>query len=364
MTDDLQRGMNILFTCSARKWGGNEAWVLNAAHVLQQRHNVWLAYRSPAIGERFSIPSWQLPFLNEADLYTLARLVSIIRQHRIDVVVPTKRKDYVLAGLACRLTGASNILILGIVRKLENTFVNDLVYNRLADGIMVNAKMIREVLLESPFMQADKVGVVANGLSIDASTVVPARRRYGFTVTSLAELSERKGFDFLIRGFARFVREHGIRDAGLVIMGTGGQRESLEALARALDIERMVTFTGFVRDPYPELLASDAFALTSKNEGLPYATIEAALLGNAVITTRAGGIEELLQDGVACLYADYGDEATLADQLFRVYSDEKLRKRLADNARAAFLESYSLEKMERDMIAFFQHIRGNKRITA
>ncbi|HHE07932.1 MAG TPA: glycosyltransferase [Chlorobaculum parvum] len=350
--------MNILFTCSARKWGGNEAWVLNAAQALGQQHRVSLAYRADEVGNRFVVDKYRLPFMNEADLITLGKLVSIIRQNRIDVVVPTKRKDYFLAGVASRITGAKNILILGIIRSLKNTQVNNLVYNMLADGIMVNAQAIKEVLLQSRFMKSEKIAVIPNGISIDSGNIVPAKKAFDFMVTSLAELSERKGFDFLIRGFARFLKEHDITNAGLVIMGSGGEREKLEALAESLGIARFVTFAGFVKDPYPNLLASDVFALTSKNEGIPYAIIEAALLDNAIITTRAGGTEELLEDEAHCLYVNFGDEALLANQFHRLYRDKNLRMRLAENAKKRTAERFSSEKMEKEMIGFFRKIRS------
>jgi len=348
--------MNILFTCSARKWGGNEAWILNAVQVLSQKHRVMLAYRADEVGNRFSIDKYRLPFMNEVDLLTLSRLVSIIRQHGIDVVVPTKRKDYFLAGIACRITGAKNILILGIVRNLDNTLVNNLVYNILADGIMVNAQVIKEVLLQSHFMKPEKIAVIPNGISIDRSSIASIKKPFDFTITSLAELSERKGFDFLIRGFTRFLKAYVITDAGLVIMGSGGEREKLETLTESLGIKRFVIFTGFVKNPYPNLLAGDVFALTSKNEGFPYAIIEAALLDNAIITTKAGGTEELLKDNEHCLYADYGDESLLAAQFHRLYHDRNLRKRLSDNARKTTLERFSSEKMEKEMISFFHKI--------
>ncbi|NTW53982.1 MAG: glycosyltransferase [Chlorobaculum sp.] len=350
--------MNILFTCSARKWGGNEAWVLNAAQVLSQKHRVMLAYRADEVGNRFTVDKYRLPFMNEADLFTLNRLVSIIRRNRVDVVVPTKRKDYFLAGVACRITGAKNILILGIVRNLANTFVNNLVYNMLADGIMVNAQVIKEVLLQSHFMKPEKIAVIPNGISINRGSIAPAKKAFDFMVTSLAELSERKGFDFLIRGFARFLKENKITDAGLVIMGSGGEREKLEALTESLGVKRFVIFAGFVKNPYPNLLASDVFALTSKNEGIPYAIIESALLDNAIITTRAGGTEELLKDNEHCLYVDYGDESLLAMLFDRLYHDRDLRKRLSGNAREITLERFSSEKMETDMISFFRKIRN------
>ncbi len=74
--------MNILFTCSARKWGGNEAWVLNASKILKQKHKVFLAYRKTEVGERFDIDKFQLPFRHEGDLLTLSSLVSIIKKNK------------------------------------------------------------------------------------------------------------------------------------------------------------------------------------------------------------------------------------------------------------------------------------------
>ncbi len=332
--------------------------MLNAARVLALKHHIVIAYRKDVIGERFNCEKYQLPFCNEADFYTLAKLVTIIKQHRIDIVVPTKRKDYFLAGIACKLTGTKNIMILGIVRDLKNTIINNLVYNKLASGIMVNAHMIKNVLLQSAYIKAENIAVIPNGLSIDINSLQPpVQKKFDYLITSLGELSERKGFDFLIKGFAVFVQKHNITNSGLLIIGAGGELEALKKLAISLKIERLVTFTGFVKNPYPYLAASDVFALTSKNEGIPYATLEAALLDNAIISTKAGGVEEVLRDNQECLFVDYGDEQHLADHLFLLYSNTGLRKRLAVNAKAIAQKKFSLEKMETDMVNFFKTIK-------
>jgi len=349
--------MNILFTCSARKWGGNEAWVLHAADVMAKKHHCLLAYRKDEIGERFNIKKFQLPFHHEADLYTLARLISIIKEHHIDIVVPTKRKDYFLAGIACKLTKAKNILILGIVRDLKNKGINELVYHRLADGIMVNAHMIKDVLLQSSYMKSKNIAVIPNGLFIDVNKIEAIEKKFDFTITSLGELSERKGFDFLITGFALFVSQNSIDNAGLIIIGTGGQLDALKELTRSLNIERLVTFTGFIKNPYPYLATSDIFALTSRNEGIPYATLEAALLDNAIITTRAGGVEEVLTHNQHCLFVEYGEEQSLADHLMHLYRDVPFRKKIACEAKSVAVEQFSLEKMEKEMIEFFRFVQ-------
>lgn len=349
--------MNILFTCSARKWGGNETWVLNAAKALSGKHNVYLAYRKRVVGDRFIVPTYRLPFRNEADLYTLVKLISIIRDKQVDVIVPTKQKDYVLAGLACKLTKAKNILILGIVRDLNKTAINNLVYNKLANGIVVNANIIKDVLLKSPYMHPEKIAVIPNSIAINNNVVTPAPKTSPFMITSLGELSERKGFDFLLRGFARFVHDHNGDNAELTIIGAGGQLENLKQLSRNLEIEHLVTFTGFKKDPYPLLLSSDVFALTSKNEGLPYAILEAALLDNAIIATKAGGTEELLKEEKHCFYVKYGDDISLGNKLFELFSDKDMRKKLAANARLAVEKNFSPEIMEQKMINFFQKVQ-------
>jgi len=348
--------MNILFTCSAKKWGGNEAWVLNASKILKQRHKVFLAYRHNVVGERFDIETIQLPFRHEGDLQSLLSLVSIIRNKRIDIVIPTKRKDYVLAGLACRITGAKNIIILGIVRDLGNSIVNNLVYNRLADGVMVNANAIKNVLLRSSYMQSEKIAVIPNSLFINIPSVKPIAKHRRFMISALGELSERKGFDFLIRGFACFVKQYNIDDADLTIIGSGSQMDYLRKLADSLDVGKMVTLTGFRKDPYPYLLSSDIFALTSKNEGIPYAIIEAAMLDNAIITTKAGGIEELFRNEEDCIFIDYDDEQALACRLHELYINISYRTLLANNAKHIAEKNFSLEKMETEMTAFFQRI--------
>ncbi len=351
--------MNILFTCSAKRWGGNEAWVLNAADALKEHHNVLVAYRNESVGSRFKTMKYRLPFMSEGDLFTLVRLVTIIKKYNIDVIIPTKRKDYVLAGIASRISGIKNVLILGIVRDLRRNTINSLIYNHLADGIMVNARAIKDTLLQSLNIDYDKIAVVPNGLSLNAASFSPAERKTGFGITSIGELSERKGFDFLIRGFALFTEKYGITDASLTIIGEGGQLGTLKTLAASLGIGDMVMFTGFLTNPYPYLLSGSVFALASKNEGIPYVTLEGALLDNAIITTKAGGIEEIFNHGEHCLFVRYNDVDTLAECLLFLYKNPVEREKMAEAARLVVKQKFSIEKMAADMTSFLSRLNSS-----
>jgi glycosyltransferase involved in cell wall biosynthesis len=140
-----------------------------------------------------------------------------------------------------------------------------------------------------------------------------------FTVYAQAHLSPRKGFDLLIRAFARQFR--GDRSARLVIGGGGPIRQELEALAGTAGVRSQVTFLGAVpRDAVREAMwAANCFVLPSYAENFGVVLIEALATGLPVISTRCGGPEDIITDDVGILLRP-GDEPGLADALAAIRS--------------------------------------------
>lgn len=342
--------MNIAFINSARTWGGTEKWTRMAAGSLSRHHHVHLVYRRDTVGKNFSVSKHRLPLVSHLDLYSLVRLVRLIQKEQIDILIPTKRKDYVLAGLASRICGITNILRLGIDRRLRIPFIHKLIYRDLADGIIVNAEKTRQTLLLSPFMRDQNIKVIYNGLdtaALDArttSTPLPGKPAR-FLVSAMGILTLRKGFDFLIRGFAGFLRKHPDADAALVIIGDGPEHETFFRLAEKLGISQHVIFTGFLENPFGWLKQSDVFAMTSQNEGIPNALLEAMYLENAPVCTRAGGTEEFIIDSENGFLVDFGDEQALAEALGMLYLKEGIRKSTAYAATKTVLRQFSLDHM-------------------
>ena len=288
--------MNFLFLNSSRgKFdGGNEKSILLAAKALNA-HQTVLAYRDEQMGVHFTITKYKLPFLNEADLYTIARLITIVKKHKIDVIIPSMRKDYALAGIVSRICNVKNVLWLGTTLDLKNKWIYNLVFNVMTDGIIVNAEKIRETLLRSSFMCQKSIKVIYYGLdpqAIELQAKQEIAKPFPFMVTALGRVDPNKGFDFLIRSFARFLNLTKAQDAGLVIMGQGPLLEEYKELAESLGIADRILFTGFMENPFPYLKKSDLFTLTSIVEGLSIALLEAMYLGIAPLSTYAGGVEE------------------------------------------------------------------------
>ncbi len=355
--------MNILFLNSARGWGGNEKWTYLAAGTLSRDNRVYLAYRKEVVGSRFAIEKIKLPFLNEFDLFTILRLVSFVRKNKIELLIPTKRKDYVIAGWVAKRCGIKNILRLGIVRQMP-AWYNYLVYHKLADGIIVNARPIKETLLRSGFLSEQKIRVIYNGLdvdSLDAARNAPQKvsKPFPFLIISIGNITIRKGFENLIHGFADFLSLSGAKDAGLMIIGEGEDLPLLKEKVAALGLESRVVFTGFLENPYPYLAMGDVFVLTSENEGISNALLEAMYLKNAVITSRAGGTEDIIKNSENGFLVETNDRKELANYLHSLYRDEELRLRLAEKGYQTVIREFSMTRMNKEILAFCREIGSN-----
>ena len=353
--------MNFLFLNSAsRGWGGNEKWTKMAAEALAGEHLALLAYRDPAIGDRFEVGKVRLPFRSEFDLATIFSLARLVRQKKIDVIIPTKRKDYVLAGIVCRLTGAVNILRLGIDRPLKNTPIQRLIYGWLTDGVIVNAEKIRQTLARSSWFDIGKVRVIYNGIDrekLEPDSAQPFEKPFPFTIGAAGALIPRKGFDYLIRSFARFASGSGeITDAGLVIAGEGPERESLEQLATTLGISGQVRFTGHLANPYPVMRACDLFVSASTSEGLANVLLESMALRCAPISTLSGGADELIEDGRNGFLVRYGDEKRLAEIFGELYKNPGKVATVAANAHETIMQRFSIERMRNDLLEWCSEI--------
>lgn len=358
--------MNFLFLNSARRgWGGNEKWTKMAAEALGARHEVMLAYRDPAIGDRIDVEKVRLPFRWEFDPATLSSLVRLVRQKKIDILIPTKRKDYVIAGLVCRLTGATNILRLGIDRPPKNTWIQRLIFGTLTDGVIVNADKIRQTLARSSWFDTGKVRVIYNGidrerLELDSGNAY--EKPFPFTIGAAGALIPRKGFDFLIRAFARFTSgNQSATDSGLVIAGAGPERESLEQLAADLGVSDRIRFTGHLSNPYPMMRACDLFVSASQSEGLANVLLESMALHCIPISTLSGGADELIEDGKNGFLVQYGDEKQLAGIFDKLYRNRDQVESIAANAQRTIMERFSIERMRADLLEFCSETLDRKK---
>lgn len=133
-------------------------------------------------------------------------------------------------------------------------------------------------------------------------------------------------------------------DVSLVVAGSGGALEAASRRAVDRGLGHCVRFTGWVDDAgrLAELAAADVLVLPSYREGLPNAVLEAMASARPSVATRAGGIPDLIEDGITGLLCEAGDVKALADCLRELVNSRERVTSMGTAARERALARHSV----------------------
>jgi len=215
-----------------------------------------------------------------------------------------------------------------------------------ADAILAVSEGVADDLARTARLARDRITVTYN--PVDTAAVEAAARepvahewlRPGELpiVLGVGKLKPQKGFDVLLRAFARV---RAVRAARLVILGEGPQRRPLERLARELGLgSGDLALPGFVANPYAWMARSAVFALSSRWEGLPNALIEALACGCAVVSSDCpSGPAEILGAGRLGALVPVDDADALAAAIGRALTPSD------PTARRARARDFAIERI-------------------
>jgi glycosyltransferase involved in cell wall biosynthesis len=167
------------------------------------------------------------------------------------------------------------------------------------------------------------------------------------TLVSVGRLVEQKGFDVLLKAFARVSDG---RDCRLIIVGDGPLRPELQALAEELGMGLLVDFVGLQDNPYKFVSRADLFVLSSRWEGLGNVLIEALACGCPVVATDCKfGPSEILGGGAYGRLVPIDDPGALAICISEALTSNKT------NLQARALD-FTVEQSVEQYIIFFKEI--------
>jgi glycosyltransferase involved in cell wall biosynthesis len=148
------------------------------------------------------------------------------------------------------------------------------------------------------------------------------------TILFMARLVEEKGAGDLIEAFAAGARDRW-PDWKLVIAGSGPDQERIRALAKRFDVGEAVEFAGYVKDEQKMRLLAEAaiFALPTRyNEGVPISVMEAMAAGCALLTSRAGGLGDVVSDGTNGVVLGQCSVSSIENALEKLTGEDRLRE--------------------------------------
>ena len=176
---------------------------------------------------------------------------------------------------------------------------------------------------------------------------LPARdelqQRFGLNGATIAFAGRLTAQKSLGRALEAVASADGVQ---LVIAGEGPDRAPLESRVHELGLDERVRFLGAQpRERVVELFrAADATILSSTWENFPHTVVEALAAGTPVLAMEAGGVGEVVRDGVNGLLVPPGDTRALGEAVRRYFADAELRERLRAAAASSVAE-YAPERV-------------------
>ena len=282
-------------------------------------------------------------------------IVRVIQEYGIDLVhVNTGLRHGKPAIIAAWLTGTPCVCHVRMFHRLHHF---DKVFTRLVDCFVCISSAIAEHYIAQG-MPLTKATVIHNAVDLSefslANDVALVRSELGWTcderlVGVVSRLDWWKGHEYFLEAVAE-VAQHIPNLRGLIV----GEPENtprnqeyyqmLQSLAKSLEIEDRVVFTGF-RSDVPRLLSALDVVVLSSSAPEPFGrvVIEGMAAGKPVVATAAGGVLDIIEDGVNGLLVPPKDSRAIARAILWLLSNPEKAEQMGLAARRRVEERFTVQ---------------------
>jgi glycosyltransferase involved in cell wall biosynthesis len=213
--------------------------------------------------------------------------------------------------------------------------------------------------LEKHSINVENSMILHSGINLSKFVRGTDKKHDGIIFLQVSSLSLKKGHEYTLKAFAKFLSFQKSKKFILIFTGDGQRKEELIQLSKKLRIENNVVFVGFVSpEKAMELMDNaDVFvhhSITPENgdeEGIPNALIEAMAMELPVLSTYHAGIPELVMDGVNGYLVKEKDIDTYALRMADIIHWNKIKEN-----REAVVKEFEIEKHIEKLESFYLHI--------
>jgi N-acetyl-alpha-D-glucosaminyl L-malate synthase BshA len=263
-------------------------------------------------------------------------------EHRLRIVTTLHGTDITLVGLHPSFHEITRFSILG------------------SDGLTAVSQYLKEQTVQDFSVPEERIEVIPN--FIDTKVWRPGREpghRAKFAaegesiVMHVSNFRPVKRVEDVVSVFSRIQSQVPAR---LVLVGDGPDRPRASQRAQELGVEERVLFLGKHQSVQDLLSCADLMLLPSENESFGLAALEAMASGAAVVTTNAGGMPEVVEDGVSGRLLDVGDVSGMSEAGVQLLQDKELHARISNAGRRVAQSIYSTEVVVPQYEAYYERV--------
>jgi lipopolysaccharide heptosyltransferase II len=285
----------------------------------------------------------------------MVRLVrDIIRNEDIDIVHARSRVPALIAYTACRLT--NRIFLTTAHGYYRKHFLSKVMgWGRF---VIVPSNAIAKHMVSDFGVPYERIRFIPRGVDIAKFKFRAPQTRPSktFTVGMVSRITPLKGHVYFIKAIS-LLRRH-IPNLKVIIAGSAAKDKymgDLEMLTRRLGLTKTVEFLGS-QDDVPSIMRrlDCLVSATTTPEAFGRAIVEAEASGVPVVSTRVGGVVDIIEDMKTGLFCNVQDPKDMADKILKLYKDEGLQMNLALAARKRVEGNFNLDMMTARTLAVYE----------
>lgn len=352
--------------------------------------------------EPLLLPEMQREVAPWRDRSAYRRIKKLIKEFKPDIVHTHAAKAGAVGRLAASEMGVKAIVhtfhghvfhsYFGQVRTTLYKNIERFLAKRSSRIVAISEKQKSELVDEHRICGAEKVTVIPLGFDLSKFRQDQLDKRrlfrkvYGLADDEIAigiigRLVPVKNHDLFLDA-VKHVRERTGRKVRAFVVGDGEERERLEERGRSLGlslargpifnghgfghgvnghamVERAdVTFTSWIKEIDIVNAGVDVVALSSFNEGTPVSLIEAQAANRPVVSTKVGGIENVVVEGGTALLSPANDAGSFGANLLRVVEDDRLRASMGEGGWEHVRDRYHFTRLVSDTAALYRELLG------
>lgn len=340
--------------------------------------------------EPHCIPQMKRPISPKDDWAAYQKLKNLIREYKPDIVHTHAAKSGALGRLAAKHAGVP-VIVHTFHGHVFHSYFNSLKTNffirterylaGLSNAIVaISDVQKKELWSDFKIAKEDKFRVIPLGLDLDNFTIDQGIKRNNFrtefgldedtvAIGIIGRLVPVKNHQLFIKALKYVLNNTGVKVKAFII-GDGESRSAIEQLAGSLEIKvsqhtdkehvHPIVFTSWRTDVDAVCAGLDVIALTSLNEGTPVSLIEAQAAGKPIVSTRVGGIADVVLEDQTALLSDINDEKLFSENLLQLVNDVSLRNRFSQTGRDFVISKFSYHRLVNDMGKLYHELLDQK----
>ena len=352
-------------------------------HLDQNKFEQYLVFQgNPEIEnevKKLGVKVFVIESLNKKiSIQSFKKFYSFIKSEDIDIIHTHFLKPYAIGGTINILLRRKMIFNYNglFIENLYNTRIEKVIYRifhqlinlfNSVDISVVPSFGSKEILLsetklfpeirvyyngyDAPVFEQPNIKLVNYFLNLKKTYII---------IGMLARIEMQKRIDIALKIIAKILQVR--HDIYFVIMGDGALEEEVKHLINSMNLQHHVNMLGYIPDAKLYIKYFDILLFTSDWEGFPLSIWDAMAAGVPVVSSEAGGINEILELEKCGIIYPKGDVDKGSKVILKLLSDKNRREQMGRNGQISVKDKYNKDKFADFFNCLYTELSKKKRI--